>query len=59
MQLFGSDGANWVGAQFTFGGRTYLAVDQGGVQGTFTDANDILLDITGATGTISAGNFTL
>ena len=52
-------GANWVAAQFTFGGRTYLAVDQGGVQGTFTDANDFLLDITGATGTISAGNFTL
>jgi hypothetical protein len=55
----GGGGATRAAAQFTFGGRTYLAVDQGGVQGTFTDANDFLLDITGATGTISAANFTL
>jgi Ca2+-binding RTX toxin-like protein len=49
-------GAGVVAAQFTFGGRTYLAIDQGSI-GTFVDANDLLVDITGATGTIGASNF--
>jgi Ca2+-binding RTX toxin-like protein len=47
----------WVAAQFTFGGRTYLAIDQAN-QGAFDDTDDLLLDITGVTGTISASNFT-
>jgi Ca2+-binding RTX toxin-like protein len=48
----------WVAAQFTFAGRTYLAIDQAGL-GVFLDNNDLLLDITGATGTIGAGDFTI
>jgi large repetitive protein len=51
-------GANVVAAQFTFAGRTYLAIDQAGL-GAFLDNNDLLLDITGATGTIGAGDFTV
>jgi hypothetical protein len=47
-----------VAAQFDFQGRTYVAIDQGGAFGSFQDANDLLLDITGAVGTIGAGNFT-
>ena len=43
-------------AQFTFAGRTYLAIDQVGF-GAFADDNDLLLDITGATGSIAASNF--
>jgi Ca2+-binding RTX toxin-like protein len=53
--LAGSGGAV-VAAQFTFAGRTYLAIDQA-TFGTFLDADDLLLDITGATGTIGASNF--
>jgi hypothetical protein len=44
-------------AQFTFAGRTYVAIDQAGL-GTFVDAQDLLIDITGVTGTIAAGSFT-
>jgi hypothetical protein len=46
-----------VAAQFTFGGRTYLAINQGGALNAFEDVNDLLIDITGATGTIATGNF--
>jgi hypothetical protein len=46
-----------VAAQFTFGGRTYLAINQDGVFDQFLDTGDLLLDITGATGTIGASNF--
>ena len=42
-------------AQFTFAGCTYLAINQA-ARG-FQDGTDILLDITGATGTIDAGEF--
>ena len=49
-------GANVVAAQFTFGGRTYVAIDQIGV-GTFTDGTDLLIDITGVTGAIATSNF--
>jgi hypothetical protein len=49
-------GVNVVAAQFTFGGRTYVAIDQI-VLGTFVDANDLLIDITGVTGTIATTNF--
>jgi Ca2+-binding RTX toxin-like protein len=45
-----------VAAQFTFAGRTYLAINQDGVA-TFADPTDLLLDITGATGAISGSNF--
>jgi hypothetical protein len=49
-------GANVVAAQFTFGGRAYLAIDQDG-PGAFVDVDDLLLDITGVTGTIGNANF--
>ena len=49
-------GSAIVAAQFTFAGRTYLAIDQVGF-GAFADDNDLLLDITGATGSIAASNF--
>jgi Ca2+-binding RTX toxin-like protein len=49
-------GANVVAAQFTFAGRTYLAIDQAGL-GTFVDAQDLLLDITGVTGAVATSNF--
>jgi hypothetical protein len=48
-----------VAAQFTFGGRTYVAINQDAMQNAFADAGDLLLDITGVTGSISAGNFVL
>ena len=50
-------GVNNVAAQFTFGGRTYLAINQDAGLNTFVDATDLLLDITGATGTIGADDF--
>jgi Ca2+-binding RTX toxin-like protein len=53
----GGGGAQHVAAQFTFNGREYLAIDQGGANNLFTDAFDLLLDITGATGTIGANDF--
>jgi Ca2+-binding RTX toxin-like protein len=46
----------WVAAQFTFSGHTYLAIDQAN-HGAFDDTDDLLLDITGVTGTISSSNF--
>jgi hypothetical protein len=49
-------GTNTVAAQFTFGGRSYLAINL--TVAGFLDTDDLLLDITGATGTIGAGNFT-
>jgi Ca2+-binding RTX toxin-like protein len=53
----GGGGAQRVAATFAFNGRTYLAIDQGGAFGAFTDALDLLMDVTGATGTIGAGDF--
>jgi Ca2+-binding RTX toxin-like protein len=51
-------GAAVVAAQFTFGGRTYLAIDEANA-GAFDDTDDLLIDITGATGTIGANDFTI
>jgi Ca2+-binding RTX toxin-like protein len=51
-----SGGAGQVAAQFTFAGRTYVAIDQG-TNGTFADASDLLIDITGVTGTIATSAF--
>ena len=48
-------GVDTVAAQFTFGGRTYLAINL--ANNGFLDADDLLLDITGVTGTIGSGNF--
>ena len=50
-------GVNNVAAQFTFAGRTYLAINQDAGLNAFVDATDLLLDITGAVGTIDAGDF--
>ena len=47
------DPAAVVAAQFTFNGRTYLAIDEDGF-GAFDDLDDLLIDITGVTGTIGA-----
>jgi hypothetical protein len=49
--------AQRVAAQFTFNGREYLAIDQGGFFNTFTDSADLLMEITGATGTIGVNDF--
>ena len=54
--LAGGAAGDLVAAQFTFNGRTYLAIDQN-TGGAFDDGDDLLLDITGATGTIGTGNF--
>jgi Ca2+-binding RTX toxin-like protein len=48
-------GALTVAAQFTFAGHTYLAINL--ATAGFDDTDDLLLDITGATGAIGAGNF--
>jgi Ca2+-binding RTX toxin-like protein len=48
-------GALTVAAQFTFSGRTYLAINL--ANAGFLDADDLLLDITGATGAIGSSNF--
>ena len=53
----GGGGAQHVAAQFAFNGRSYLAIDQAGAFGAFTDTLDLLIDVTGATGTIGAGDF--
>ena len=45
-----------VAAQFTFGGRTYVAMSLD-ANNTFTDATDLLIDITGVTGAIATSNF--
>ncbi len=50
-------GTNNVAAQFTFAGRTYLAINVDATLIAFLDTGDLLLDITGATGTIGAGDF--
>jgi hypothetical protein len=52
----GGGGATVAAAQFTFAGRTYVAIDQAGL-GTFVDAADLLIDITGVTGTIATSQF--
>jgi hypothetical protein len=44
-----------VASQFTFGGRTYLAINL--ANAGFDDSDDLLLDITGATGAIGGSNF--
>jgi Ca2+-binding RTX toxin-like protein len=48
-----------VAAQFTFGGRAYLAINQDATRNVFDDTGDLLLDITGVTGTIGVGDFTV
>jgi Ca2+-binding RTX toxin-like protein len=58
LALAGGGAQQHVAAQFTFGGRTYAAIDQGGNNNLFTDSVDLLIDITGAAGTVSAANFT-
>ncbi len=57
LALAGGGAVQHVAAQFTFGGRTYVAIDQGGNNDLFTDTFDLLIDITGVTGTISGTNF--
>ncbi len=47
--------ANITATTFTFGGRTFLAINQVGAG--FQDATDLLLDVTGATGTIGGSDF--
>ena len=54
--LAGSTSQN-VAAQFTFGGRTYLAVNQDATYNQFDGMRDMLFDITGVSGTIGAINF--
>jgi hypothetical protein len=49
-------GTQAVAAQFTFGGRTFLAINTD-LAANFVDAGDLLLDITGATGAIGNSNF--
>jgi Ca2+-binding RTX toxin-like protein len=51
-----SGNAGQVAAQFTFAGRTYVAIDQAS-NGTFVDTDDLLIDITRVTGTIATSNF--
>ena len=58
LALAGGGAVQHVAAQFTFGGRTYVAIDQGGANNLFTDTFDLLIDITGVTGTITGANFT-
>jgi Ca2+-binding RTX toxin-like protein len=55
--FFGGGGSQHVAAQFTFNGREYLAIDQGGSNSAFSDAQDLLMEITGATGTLGANDF--
>ena len=43
---------------FAFNGRSYVAIDQAGAFGAFTDTLDLLIDITGVTGTVATGSFT-
>jgi hypothetical protein len=42
-----------VAAVFAFNGRNYLAADSG-FSGFFDDPNDLLIDVTGATGVVAA-----
>ena len=46
-----------VAAQFTFDGHTYLAINTDTGFNAFADAGDLLIDITGVTGSIAASNF--
>ena len=46
-----------VAAQFTFDGHTYLAINTDTAFNAFADAGDLLIDITGVTGTITASSF--
>jgi hypothetical protein len=56
--LGGSGVAQVTAAQFTFGGRTYLAIEQTAAgTAAFDDTTDLLIDITGSIGTIGNGNF--
>jgi hypothetical protein len=48
-----------VAAQFTFVGHTYLAIVGSAGSNTFNDVTDLLLDISGATGTMAGGQFHL
>jgi hypothetical protein len=53
-------GAAVVAAQFSFNGRTCLAIDLNETvanPGAFVDTDDLLPDITGVIGTIATGNF--
>ena len=50
-------GTNTVAAQFTFGGSTYVAINL--LANGFQDGNDLLIDITGVTGTIADEQFHL
>ena len=52
----GGGGGTVAAAQFTFAGHTYLAIDQATL-GSFLDTDDLLLDITGVTGTIATSSF--
>jgi Ca2+-binding RTX toxin-like protein len=56
LALSGNPATAWVAAQFTFAGRTYVAIDQAG-RGAFVDTDDLLIDITGVTGTIATSSF--
>jgi Ca2+-binding RTX toxin-like protein len=49
-------GTQLVAAQFTFAGRSYLAMNIDNAA-NFNDPTDLLVDITGFTGTIANGNF--
>jgi Ca2+-binding RTX toxin-like protein len=51
-----NNGGFGVAAQFTFTGHTYVAINLDGAA-NFVDGNDLLLDITGVTGTIASTNF--
>ena len=55
--LGGSGAGQVTAAQFTFAGRTYLVAEQTAGTAVFTDATDLLIDITGATGAIATSNF--
>jgi Ca2+-binding RTX toxin-like protein len=56
--LGGSGGTQVTAAQFTFGGRTYVVVEQTAAgTAAFDDATDLLIDITGVTGTIATAYF--
>jgi Ca2+-binding RTX toxin-like protein len=46
-----------VAAQFAFNGRTYLAINQDPAYFMFDDTGDLLIDITGVSGTINTTNF--
>ena len=54
--LNGSQNVN-VAAQFTFNGRTFVAINQDTTYAAFADAGDLLIDITGVTGAIAATRF--